>query len=115
MLLISQRFKTVIVYFRGGRRHRIYINTVRIYCKSIFQDGDHKPEVLSVLHITQQDSVEIVVYQHRMFSVNRVETIYVVIDVIVIYRHICIRMMIAYVMLVRIVMYTASVGMPSIV
>jgi len=25
---------------------------VRIYCKSIFQDGDHKLEILSVLHIT---------------------------------------------------------------
>ena len=63
----------------------------------------------------QQDAVEIVVYRHRIFSVNRVETIFVVIDVIDIYQHICIRMMITYVMLVRIVMYTASVGMLSIV
>jgi len=44
-----------------------------------------------------------------MFSVKRVETIYVVIDVIVIYRHICI------IMHVRIAIHTASVGMPSIV
>ena len=50
-----------------------------------------------------------------MFSVNRVETIYVVIDVIVIYRHICIIMMITYAMHVRIAIHTASVGMPSIV
>jgi len=52
MLLTSQRCKTVIIDFRGCERYRSYINTVRIYCKSIFQDGDHKPEVLSLLHIT---------------------------------------------------------------
>jgi len=28
------------------------ISTVRIYSKSIFQDSDQKPEVLSVLHVT---------------------------------------------------------------
>jgi len=28
------------------------LSTIRIYCKSIFQDGDHKPEILLVLHIT---------------------------------------------------------------
>jgi len=50
-----------------------------------------------------------------MFSVKRVETIDVVVDVIVIYRYICIIMMITYAMHVRIVIHTASVGMSSIV
>ena len=52
VLLTFQRCKTAVVYFSGCRRHSSQINTVRIYCKSIFQDGDHKPEVLSVLRIT---------------------------------------------------------------
>jgi len=52
VLLTSWRCRTVILCFRRPGRHRSYINTVRIYCKSVFQDGDHKPEVLSVLHIT---------------------------------------------------------------
>ena len=40
------------VCFRSYGRHGSSINTVKIYCKSIFQNGDHKPEVLSFLHIT---------------------------------------------------------------
>jgi len=27
------------------------MNTFTIYCKSIFRDGDHKLEILSVMHI----------------------------------------------------------------
>ena len=50
VLIASQRCKTVIVCF--GACGIYYRNTVRIFCKSIFQDGDHKPEVPSVLHIT---------------------------------------------------------------
>jgi len=50
-----------------------------------------------------------------MFSATRVETIYGATDVIVIYRHICIAMMMAYAMHVRIVMHTTSVGMFTIV
>jgi len=50
VFLISQRCKTVIVCFRGCGRHGSSTSTVRIYSKSIFQDGDCKPELLSICH-----------------------------------------------------------------
>ena len=36
VLLTFQRCKTVIVCFRGCGRHESSINTIRIFCKSIF-------------------------------------------------------------------------------
>jgi len=46
VLLTSQQCKTAIVCFAGCGRHGSSINTVKIYCKSIFQYGNHKLEVL---------------------------------------------------------------------
>jgi len=59
--------------------------------------------------------VEIAAYQHRIFYVICVGIIYDATDVIIIYHHICITMMMVYAMHVRIVMHTTSVSTLMIV
>jgi len=56
-----------------------------------------------------------VVYQHRIFYTTCVGTIYDATDVMVIYGHICVTMMMAYATHVRIAIHTTSVGMLTIV